>query len=100
MESCVAKHASFLKDVVRDPRVIVGASAAEIGCLVEILFNVHKIALNRTERNSIVKFLPIIRYIGKCRSAEKARGLLETFARHFLRTIVRVVIAKQKERKK
>lgn len=97
MESCISKNASFLKNLVRDLRLISTASATEIGCLVEILFNVHKIALNRSERNSIVKFLPIIRYIGKCRSAEKARGLLETFARHFIRTIVRAVTEKKKK---
>ncbi|GMR46728.1 hypothetical protein PMAYCL1PPCAC_16923, partial [Pristionchus mayeri] len=48
------------------------ANNSEIGCLVEILFNIHKIAFSRSERNEIVQFLPIIRYIGNhCSSSDK-----------------------------
>lgn len=92
MDRLVSRHAVFLQNVLRDVRIISTASNQEIACLVEILFNVHKIQFNRAERNSVVKFLPIIRYIGKCRNPEKARGLLETFACHFVRTIIRVVL--------
>ncbi|GMT03591.1 hypothetical protein PENTCL1PPCAC_25765, partial [Pristionchus entomophagus] len=45
-------------------KAIKEANKAQISCLAEVLYNIHKIALNRSERNVIVKFLPIIRYIG------------------------------------
>lgn len=92
MNSRVARHSDFLKNFLKSWRIISSATAAEIGCLVEICFNIHQIALNRTERNSILKFLPIIRYIGKCRNAEKARHLLHTFSPHFVQTIVRAAL--------
>lgn len=94
MNSRVHRHSEFLHKILRHTRqAIKVANKSEIGCLVELLFNIHKIALNRTERNEIVKFLPIIRYIGKCRDVEKARDLLLAFAHHFIRVIVQVVLS-------
>lgn len=93
MNSRVSLNSVFLRDFLRNWRIISNASVEEIGCIVEICFNIHKIGLNREERNSIVKFLPIIRYIGKCRNAEKARHLLETFSPHFVRTIVKAALS-------
>lgn len=95
MNRCIENHIDFLNILLRDYRVITQASTQEIGCLVEILFNVHKIAFNRTERNAVSKFLPIIRYIGKLRDPEKARSLLDSFAKHFIRTIVRAILVKK-----
>lgn len=96
MNGRVVRNYNFLLNIVRNTRQsIKDASNSEIGCLVEILFNIHKIAFNRSERNSIVRFLPIIRYIGKCRQPAKARDLLITFANHFIRTIVQSVLSMQ-----
>lgn len=95
MESCVSPHIDFLNKLLKNVRIISSASTQQIGCLVEVLFNIHRIPFNRTERNSIVKFLPIIRYIGKCRNPEKARDLLITFASHFIFIIVRAVLARK-----
>ncbi|KAF8376283.1 hypothetical protein PRIPAC_82712 [Pristionchus pacificus] len=89
MNGRIIRNSEFLQKVLRHTRqAIKVANKSEIGCLVELLFNIHKIALNRSERNVIIKFLPIIRYIGKCRDLEKARDLLLAFAHHFIRIIV------------
>lgn len=94
MNSCKVRHSNFLLKVLRHSgQAIKEAKKTEISCLVEILYNIHKIALNRSERNVIVKFLPIIRYIGKCRDLEKARDLLLAFAHHFIRIIVQAVLS-------
>lgn len=94
MNSRVARHSDFLLKVLRHTRQsIKGANKSEVGFLVELLFNIHKIAFNRSERNIIVPFLPIIRYIGKCRDVDKARDLLLTFAHHFIRVIVQAVLS-------
>lgn len=45
-----------------------------------MIYIIHKIAFNRTERNSISQYLHIVRYIGKCRELGKARELFRTFA--------------------
>lgn len=94
MNSRIIPHSDFLVKVLRHTRQAVKlANNSEIGCPVELLFNIHKIAFNRSERNDIVKFLPIIRYIGKCRDVDKARDLLLTFAHHFIRVIVQVALS-------
>lgn len=95
MNKCISSNLDFLKKVVSNIRIIDSASSKEIACLIEILFNVHKIPFNRAERNSIVKFLPVIRYLGKIRNTEKARDLLKTFAKHFLFVIVQAVLSKK-----
>lgn len=93
MNNRIVRHSAFLLKVLRHTRqAIKEANKSEIGCLVELLFNIHKIAFNRSERNEIVQFLPIIRYIGKCRDVEKARDLLLTFANNFIRVIIQVVL--------
>lgn len=96
MNACISSHRDFLKKILTDLRIIKTASPLEISCLVEILFNIHKIPFNRSERNSIVKFLHIVRYIGKIRDTEKARDFLYTFAKHFLRTVVKAALSSKK----
>lgn len=76
-----------------DLKEIGTASRQEIACLVEILYNIHKIAFNRSERNSISQYLHIVRYIGKCRDLGKARELLKTFAHLFIRPVLRAVVS-------
>lgn len=93
MNSRVARNYDFLNNFLKSWRIISSASIEEIGCIVEILYNIHKIGLNRAERNSIVKFLPIIRYIGKCRNVEKARHLLQTYSPHFVQIIVKAALS-------
>lgn len=94
MNNRISRHSDFLRKILHHTRqAIKEANKSEITCLVELLFNIHKIGLNRSERNIIVKFLPIIRYIGKCRDVEKARDLLLAFAHHFIRVIVQVALS-------
>jgi len=63
---------TFLLKLVKNPKLISKADLSEIGCVVELFFNIHKIGLTRAEYNKVVRFLPIIRHIGKIRDYNKA----------------------------
>lgn len=93
MNACILAHLDFLKRLSSNLQILSTASRSEIACLVEILYNSHRIPFNRAQRNAVIKFLPIIRYIGRCRETEKAREFLITFSKQFLHTFIRAAIS-------
>lgn len=96
MNERILANEPFLRQLIRNFKIISTATTQELECLIELCYNIHKLALSRTERNSIVKYLPIIRYIGKIREATKAREFLSTFGSHFIRTIVRAALLQKR----
>lgn len=76
MSQKVFKHRRFLSSVSENPSLISNASTAEIGCLIEILHNLDKIALSAKEQRILTKLLPLIRKLAAIRKTAQAREQL------------------------
>ena len=81
------KHRNFLSKFRNDPTI--PANKTQISMLCEICFNADKIPLNKSAYALIMKNLPIVRHIGKCRKEEKARELIDRFGSLFLPALVK-----------
>lgn len=70
------KHRSFLKALSQNPTLIRTATPAQIGCIIEILHNIGKIAFTAQEKRKLAKHLALIRQISGIRKATHARDTL------------------------
>ena len=90
--SRILRHLSFLENIQGDLQLIRTAEKPQVSFLVECCHNVSKIALTRTEYGRLLRFVPIIRKIGKCRDANRARSLLANLGKYFLPILVPAII--------
>lgn len=76
MSSKLATHRRFLELLSQNPALVRIATPAQLACIVEILHNLHKVALSSKEKRSIARVLPVVKEIAKSRRADKARAQL------------------------
>ena len=85
----LTRHDQFLDSYVKSSNSVETATLAQLAILCEICFNVHKIPLGSSDYASIMKHLPVIRHIGKCRRGSEARDLLTHFGSLFLPRLIK-----------
>lgn len=73
MSAKLATHRRFLFALSRNPQLIRHATPAQLSCVVEILHNLHHIALSAKEKRALTKVLPILKQIAKSRRVNVAR---------------------------
>lgn len=76
MSGRLFKHRRFLQDLIHNPDLIRTSTPAQIGCIVEILHNIGKIAFTAKEKRKLASYLPTIRKISNIRKAANARESL------------------------
>lgn len=76
MTSKLSTHRRFLLDLSQNPGLVRIATPAQLSCIVEILHNLHKIALTAKEKREIAKHLSIVKEIARERREDRAREKL------------------------
>lgn len=76
MSAKLATHRRFLEALSQNPALVRYATPSQLACIVEILHNLHKVALSSKEKRCIDKVLPIVKQIAKIRREDNARQQL------------------------
>lgn len=93
MCSKLATHRRFLEALSQNPALVRYATPSQLACIVEILHNIHKVALSSKEKRSIDKVLPIVKHIAKTRREDQARAQLVQFGGSILPFILPAVLS-------
>lgn len=88
MSSKLVTNRRFLEELSQNPALIRVATPAQLACVVEILHNLHKVALSAKEKRNIARVLPIVKEIARVRSADKARSHLVQYGGAILPFII------------